>query len=315
MSSIDELDLHTIQVLANASVSVAMAFLPLLLESKGLSNYEIGIIAIPYSFFLILSNTIFGRLSDTKGRRPFLLTGMIASAFTMFCYTMPTNFNQFIIIRILHGISFGIYPSAFTGIASDRKVKLGRLSSFGSLGWAIGALFGGIIANFSSLEIIFVISAFVFFIAYIVAFFLGTGKEIEIPNLQLGKLNAQPNAYRISLLKNHKEYLLIILRHGTANAIWIYWTLYLQNDLGLNLSSIGVVQVINMFTQFVMMKKFTDRFAPRKMLLLGGFISALAFFSFTLATNFFQIATMQIILGVSWAFFFVGGLRSVEENS
>ncbi len=307
-------DLRVVQLLSNASVAIGMSFLPLLFESKGLSNFEIGIIAIPFSAFLILSNTIFGRLSDTKGRRPFLLLGLLTSTLAMFIYIFPVSFDQFIAVRIFHGISLGIYPAALTGIASDRKVKLGNLSSFASLGWATGALLGGIIASFTSLDIIFVFSSLIFLSSFLIAYFLNTGVDSDRIN-GIERRLIPSNAYSVSIKKNYKEYALIIFRHGTANSIWVYWALYLKNDLGLDLASIGVVQVINMGTQFILMKKFTDRYAPRKMLLFGGIISAIAFFSFTYASNFLHIASLQVILGISWAFFFVGGLRSVEENS
>ncbi len=307
-------DLRVVQLLSNASVAIGMSFLPLLFESKGLSNFEIGIIAIPFSAFLILSNTIFGRLSDTRGRRPFLLLGLLTSTLAMFIYIFPVSFDQFIAVRIFHGISLGIYPAALTGIASDRKVKLGNLSSFASLGWATGALLGGIIASFTSLDIIFVFSSLIFLSSFLIAYFLNTGVDSDRIN-GIERRLIPSNAYSVSIKKNYKEYALIIFRHGTANSIWVYWALYLKNDLGLDLASIGVVQVINMGTQFILMKKFTDRYAPRKMLLFGGIISAIAFFSFTYASNFLHIASLQVILGISWAFFFVGGLRSVEENS
>lgn len=70
-----------------------------------------------------------------------------------------------------------------------------------------------------------------------------------------------------------------------------------------------------MFTQFIFMQILGDKLDPRKMYFVGSIFSSLAFFSFTLVSNFIQIVGTQIILGFSWSLFYVGGLRSVEENS
>ncbi|MCY3412576.1 MAG: MFS transporter [Candidatus Heimdallarchaeota archaeon] len=306
------IDLKSVLLLSNAAGSVAFSFLPILFEDRGLSNKEIALIAIPYSLFLIISNTIFGRLADSRGRRPFLLIGLFTSTFGILAYLWPVNFTQFVFVRILHGITLGVYPAAITGIASDRKLKLGNLSSFGSLGWGLGSLFGGLIAGALSIDIAFALAGVVFFITFIIALNRNTGiEEIRIREVQLHR----ENAYLISLKRNWKEYLLIVLRHGTANSIWVFWALFLKNDLGLSLGQIGVVQITNMGTQYVIMKTFTDKFTPRKMFVLGGILSAISFSSYPFAENFIQMLGTQVILGISWAFFYVGGLRSVEENS
>lgn len=62
------------------------------------------------------------------------------------------------------------------------------------------------------------------------------------------------------------------------------------------------------------MSLFSDRFEPRKMYIVGAMLSAISFFSFPLVENFLQISLMQIILGCSWSFFYVGGLRQVERK-
>ena len=63
------------------------------------------------------------------------------------------------------------------------------------------------------------------------------------------------------------------------------------------------------------MRTVADRMNPRGMVILGGFTSALAFWTFTIAGDFTQIVLSQVILGFSWAMFYVGGLRTVETRS
>ena len=51
------------------------------------------------------------------------------------------------------------------------------------------------------------------------------------------------------------------------------------------------------------------------MFFVGSLFSAIAFLSFTLVDTFPQMIITQVILGFSWAMFYVGGLRRVEEVS
>lgn len=106
--------------------------------------------------------------------------------------------------------------------------------------------------------------------------------------------------------------MLTIARHGTANAIWIFWALFLQDYIGLSPFEIGLVQLTNTLTQFFVMKTLGDRYNPQFMYFLGLVLSATAFFSFTLAGSLIEMVLTQFILGFSWAFFYVGGLRIVE---
>lgn len=283
------------------------------MRENGITNFEIAILAIPFSISLMVSNAIFGRLSDYRGRRPFLLVGLVLSSISTLLHIIPVNLWTYLIARIFNGIALGIFPSSLIGIASDKKIKLGWLSSFGSMGWAIGGLLGGIIADHYNLKSVFIFSS----VVYLFAFILSTRIEIEevqiIPQKHLSQNN---EIFYGEVIKQHWIiYFTLIVRHGTANAIWIFWPIFLSDELSLSTTQIGVVQATNMFTQFVFMQLVGDKIDPKKMFFIGSIFSAIAFLSFTLVDNFPQIVFTQVILGFSWAMFYVGGLRRVEEKS
>jgi DHA1 family quinolone resistance protein-like MFS transporter len=48
---------------------------------------------------------------------------------------------------------------------------------------------------------------------------------------------------------------------------------------------------------------------------VGFLISAITFFSYTLASNFWQILPVQVLLGTSWGLLYVGALRYVCERN
>jgi MFS family permease len=313
---ISKYDLQSIYFLSNGGVVVVFSYLVLLLTERGISDRDIALLAIPFSISMIISSAIFGRLSDAKGRRPFLLFGLLTSSLSTVLYVFPQTFWMFTLARIFNGITLGIFPSSIIGTASDRKIKIGKLSSFGSIGWALGGLLGGFIADYFNLELAFVIGGLLYFLAFLTAYHLNTG-ILQENEISIGEISANfnnPN-YLPVLKENWLIYLILILRHGSANSIWIFWALFLSEDLGLSTTQIGVVQATNMGTQFIVMSTSGDRYSPSKMFIFGGLASSLAFYTFTISEDFIQIVLTQVILGISWAFFYVGGLRDVEIKS
>ena len=304
-------DLQLIMFMTNIATASALFFIQLLLEDRGITDVEIGYLAIIFSVFLVISNSIAGKVADTVHRRKILLAGLILSSVSILLNIYPTTFTSFAIIRIINGITLGLYPSSIIAIASYKKMPLGSLSAFGSFGWSIGVYAVGYIAEFYRLELAFILGAIVMVITFLLAYLSSTG-NIE-PSLEN---NGNGDISYVQVIKNNwLVYLTALLRHGTAHSIWIFWPLFLQDDLGLTESQIGIVLAINPIVQAIMMKLVTDRGNPKIMYLTGILISALAFYTFTISSNFLEISLTQIILGISWAFFLVGGIRVLESDN
>ncbi len=306
-------DLKLTLLFANSGGSVIFAFLSLYLKDNHYIESQIAVLGVVFSACLIISNSTFGRLADDIGRRPFLLLGLFAAGLSAFSYSFASTFSEFLVVRIAHGVAMGIYPASITGIASDRNAKLGNLSSFGSLGWAIGSYTTGILAEFTGLGTMFYLSSFLFSVAFLIALASGEGRGYLISvsdskSTPLGK-------YLLAFKKNWFIYLVALLRHGTANSIWIFWAIFLQNVLGYSTGQIGILQVMNTFTQFLVMQRIGDRYRPSLMFVVGTFASAATFFLFTIITVFWLMALANILLGFSWGLFYVGGLRLVESRS
>lgn len=299
---------------SNIGITAAVFFLPLLMKSRGISDLNIGYIALPYSIALFTANAVFGKLTDSYGRQPFLLVGLVASALTTGSYVFPHTVIQFVIARLLNGLSLGMFPAAIMAIASDRGTPMGELSSWRALGWAIGAIINGVIAEVLMLETAFLVSSGLYLAGFVYAFIRDTGGKVDQLRQDDNRRDLPPPEYGQVIRSNWPIYLMVILRHGSGASIWIYWTLFLQTDLRLNTTQIGIVLAINTITQTVVMKFFGDRGNAQSMFWLGILLSALSFYSFPLSQDFIQICLTQILLGISFAFFLVGGLRVAEQR-
>lgn len=216
------------------------------------------------------------------------------------------NFYSFMIFRTTGGLSAGLLAPTLVALVSDKKKQIGGFSSFGALGWAVGVLISGILGLFW-LESIFIFGMLALAGALIVAFKI---EDVFSENPQ----NLTDESVLEVFWGRKAAYLSLGIRHSFANAIWVYWSLFLS-DLGANTFWIAIIQFMNAFTQFVIMQKYTDKLKSESMIILGLFLSALAFWLFTLPTDFWGIIPSQIVLGLSWAFLYVGTLRYSVEKS
>ena len=157
------------QLLANAGLMTGVTFFPLYVKEHGVTTLEVSYLAIGYSIALVISSIAFGRFSDLYGRRSYIKLGLILSGLSIPTYLLLTGFWQYLFLRTITGFCMGIYPAALVAYVTDTNKKLGKFSSFGSLGWALGGLFGGALAEFVSLEAVFIGASGSFFVAFLIA--------------------------------------------------------------------------------------------------------------------------------------------------
>ncbi len=96
--------------------------------------------------------------------------------------------------------------------------------------------------------------------------------------------------------------------------MWVFWPLYLLS-LGANFFWVGIIQSINAVTQFLVMFFISDKIKSDKSIFIGLLLSGLTFLSFILAQDYIQLLPTQVLLGMSWAFMYVGAIRYVNERS
>ncbi len=296
---------HAIKFFSAAALWGLVNYIPIFAKSLGMSDSQIGILASLFALTMGVSTYFFGRLADKIGRRPLILIGLLFSSVSFFLYLFARDFSSLLVIRILSGIALGIYSSSLTAYAHDVGHKLGKLSSFEGLGVAISSVLMGFLAMYFDITSIFILSAVLFLISFFVS-------------LRLEKVNHIPVSvplfpHRI-LKRNLPIYISFFIRHAAATSIWVFWGLYLL-QLGANLFWIGVMMGINTLTQFLTMFSVTDRMKVNNLIRLGTLLSAVTFFIYGLATSFWQILPVQIILGASWSFLYVGSIRWIIDNT
>ncbi|MDD1743609.1 MAG: MFS transporter [Methanomassiliicoccales archaeon] len=291
-----------IQMLSSAGLSASALLIPNIARGQfGSSNWEIGLVVAGYSATAFMSSYVFGRFSDVHGRAFVLKLGIFLTAIATLLQIFASDTYSLMLIRLIVGLCSGIYPAALLAYVYDKDKKVGRFSSYGSLGFGFGVFAAGVIGIYWG---IFLFSSIVLFISYALALYLPFEEEEhhKVP------------FFPIAIIKrNASIYLSIMFRHTGATMIWVIYPIFLA-DLGADPLFIGAIYAINAFGQFVFMQ-FCDRYAGFLLIIVGFVMSILTFPSYTLATVYYEIIPAQIMIALAWSTLYVGSIKYVMERN
>ncbi|MEM2856291.1 MAG: MFS transporter [Candidatus Nitrosocaldaceae archaeon] len=299
------LKLKMLNLLENAGIGVASTFIPLYANILTNSYIMIGIIVSSYALAQSLSYTYFGRVSDRLANRVlFIRLGFLFSAISFYAQILAFDGISLLIIRIIAGVSTGIYTGALIARYYEGgrdNVKLASIISFGSLGWLIGILGGGVLENIfdSNIKIIFLLSGSSFLVGFLISLRIRDNPKGEVRRL----------LPIISSIKNNKIiYTTFLIRHVGASAVWSIFPIFLSR-IGADTLWISIIYSINALTQFVFMNRASILQNYSIAIKLGTILSSIVFLSYFLIEHYILILPIQILLGVSWSLLYVGSLN------
>lgn len=149
----------------NLNDGMVWGIFPILLGIKGFSIAEIGIITAVYPAVWGLGQIFTGKMADIFPKRAMLFIGMLLQAIALVLFVWATSFLHFLLLSILLGWGTAmVYPTFLATIAEytnpkDRPKSIGIFRLWRDLGYAIGAILTGVIAD------IFNINTSIIFIA------------------------------------------------------------------------------------------------------------------------------------------------------
>ena len=137
----------------NLNDGMVWGVLPILLASKHFSLEEIGKIVALYPIIWGLGQLLAGKLADHLNKKKMLFWGMLLQGLTLLLMAFALTFTQFATLSILLGIGTAIvYPTFLAAIADyappqQRAESIGVFRLWRDLGYAIGALLAGVVAD------------------------------------------------------------------------------------------------------------------------------------------------------------------------
>ena len=161
----------------NLNDGMVWGILPILLATKDFSLKEIGVITAVYPAVWGLGQLFTGRMADLYEKKKLLFWGMFMQAVALVVLIWADSMTEIVMIGSVLGFGTAmVYPTFLATVAEnthplDRAKSIGIFRLWRDLGYAIGAILTGVIADLLSLNaaVLFIgvltfISAFVLLI-------------------------------------------------------------------------------------------------------------------------------------------------------
>ncbi len=137
----------------NLNDGMAWGIFPILLAGKGFNIAEIGIVTAIYPAVWGIGQLFTGKMADIFCKKDLLFTGMMVQGVALIGFLMANSMFYFIILSVLLGFGTAmVYPTFLATVADnthpeDRAKSIGVFRLWRDLGYAIGAILTGIIAD------------------------------------------------------------------------------------------------------------------------------------------------------------------------
>jgi MFS family permease len=161
----------------NLNDGMVWGIFPILLAAKGFELEQIGIITAVYPAVWGLGQLFTGKMADHFYKRNLLFWGMLLQAIALIAMVWSNSMLVFIILSAILGWGTAmVYPTFLATVAenthpADRAKSIGIFRLWRDLGYAVGAVLTGVIADLWNLEsAIFFIGFLTFISAFIILF-------------------------------------------------------------------------------------------------------------------------------------------------
>ena len=142
----------------NLNDGMMWGLLPIFLFNLAFDTKSIGIIAAVYPAVWGIGQLFTGKMSDVYSKKKMLFWGMLLQGLAIIFISIISNFNGLIIIASILGLGTAlVYPTFLAAIAASttptqRAECIGVFRLWRDLGYAIGAILSGVIADVWGIE-------------------------------------------------------------------------------------------------------------------------------------------------------------------
>ncbi len=287
-------------------VGIVVPLLPIYAHDLGATGIYVAMIFGSFSISRVFLLPYFGRLSDQKGRKPFILAGLISYSLVSIAFIFADTVEGLIVIRFIQGAgSAMVMPvvQAYVGEITPKgsegyAMGLFNLSMFLSL--SLGPLMGGVIHDIWTMDAAFVCMGLLSFIGVLLCVKL-------LPPLSEERLRSGHQALQIPwalVIKDMELFGLFSFRYAyTAciGAIWCFLPLFAAQLFGQSGARIGLLVTLGVFISGILqlpMGYAADRISRQAMVVFGGVIATAGMVWIYFAVSFFDLLAAVSLFGV-----------------
>lgn len=170
----------------NLNDGMAWGIFPILLVTKGFNLEQVGIIVAVYPAVWGLGQLFTGKMADNYPKKNLLFLGMLLQAIALLFFIWANTMTHYVLLSAILGWGTAmVYPTFLASVAEnthpmDRAKSIGVFRLWRDLGYAVGAILTGIIADaYGILPSILFISGLTFLSAGIIWFRMPYAQQTE----------------------------------------------------------------------------------------------------------------------------------------
>lgn len=143
----------------NLNDGMTWGLLPILLVTKHFTIAEIGLVTAIYPAVWGIGQLFTGKMADVFPKKRLLFWGMLLQALALFAFVFAQSMTEFVVLSALLGFGTAlVYPTFLATVAEnthplDRAGSIGVFRLWRDLGYAIGAILTGILADLFNLDV------------------------------------------------------------------------------------------------------------------------------------------------------------------
>ncbi|MFH8133613.1 multidrug efflux MFS transporter [Pantoea osteomyelitidis] len=295
------------------AISQIIPFLPLYVESLGVKGAEAlslwsGLI---FSVTFVVSAAVaplWGSLADRKGRKLMLLRASFGMGAVILMQAFVTEAWQLLLLRALMGLTSGYIPNAMALVAAqvprERSgwalscVSTGQIS-----GVILGPMLGGLLADWLGLRLVFIVTAALLLISFLVTLFLikesgykAVSKQQRLSGREVFRSLDNPRLMLCLFITT----LVIQMCNGSVNPILTLFVRELApnaENLAFLSGFIAALPGISALIAAPRLGRLGDRIGTQRILLATMVVSVVLFIAMSFVTSATQLGVLRFLLG------------------
>ena len=295
------------------AISQILPFLPLYVSQLGVTSHEALSMwsGLTFSVTFLVSaivSPMWGSLADRKGRKLMLLRASLGMAIAILLQAFATNVWQLFFLRAVMGLTSGYIPNAMALVASQVPRErsgwaLSTLSTAQISGVICGPLLGGFLADHVGLRAVFIITAVLLVVSFLVTLFLikeGGRPVISKSERLSGKAVFASLPYPGLMISLFVTTMVIQLCNGSVGPILALFIKSMEpesTNIAFLSGMIAAVPGVSALISAPRLGKLGDRIGTARILMATLIFAVVLFFAMSFVTSPLQLGVLRFLLG------------------
>ncbi|MHA0979219.1 multidrug efflux MFS transporter [Enterobacter ludwigii] len=295
------------------AISQILPFLPLYVSQLGVTSHEALSMwsGLTFSVTFLVSaivSPMWVSLADRKGRKLMLLRASLGMAIAILLQAFATNVWQLFFLRAVMGLTSGYIPNAMALVASQVPRErsgwaLSTLSTAQISGVIGGPLLGGFLADHVGLRAVFIITAILLVVSFLVTLFLikeGGRPVISKAERLSGKAVFASLPYPGLMISLFVTTMVIQLCNGSVGPILALFIKSMEpdsNNIAFLSGMIAAVPGVSALISAPRLGKLGDRIGTARILMATLIFAVVLFFAMSFVTSPLQLGVLRFLLG------------------